>query len=402
MFDFIYVSIGKVISFFNSITGSYILALLLFAVVAKLIFIPLDIKQQKNSIKQAQIRPKEMALRNKYKGRTDRATQMKMQQEIQDLYQREGFSPFGGCLPMLIQFPIIIILYGVIRQPINYIAGINTDVIKVMADALNSIFDVTKYTDGDQISMIAAIGDLAGDQITAFTSAIGGDFNFEAFKASLPNFELFGLNFGYAPQDLGFFSPLLAIPVLNFLIQFGSTKIMKKFQPQPIGQDESAQSSLKIMEITLPLMTFYFAFVMSASIGIYWILQNIVSLIERFIISKLMPLPTYTEEEIKEMEKAAKLAAKNKTASSSSQSTRAPGEKPRSLHRIDEDDDDEPAPAPKKKNAAEEAKAERESTEEAKAEPTEQEKKNAAIADRMIGDAPKLKDESDKYNKKKK
>lgn len=403
MFDFIYVSIGKVISFFNSITGSYILALLLFAVVAKLIFIPLDIKQQKNSIKQAQIRPKEMALRNKYKGRTDRATQMKMQQEIQDLYQREGFSPFGGCLPMLIQFPIIIILYGVIRQPITYIAGIEKDVIKTMADALNAIFESTKYTDGDQISMIAAIGDLAGDQITAFTSAIGGDFNFEAFKSSLPNFELFGLNFGYAPQDLGFFSPLLAIPALNFVIQFVSTKIMKKFQPQPIGQDESAQSSLKIMEFTLPLMTFYFAFVMSASIGIYWILQNIISLIERFIISKLMPLPTYTEEERKEMEKAAKLAAKNKASSSSSSSTRAPGEKPRSLHRIDEDDDDEPAPAPKKKTQAEAIEApEADKSEKKVAEPTEQEKKNAAIADKMIGDAPKLKDESDKYNKKKK
>ena len=398
MFDFIYSFIGKILSFFNSITGSYIFALLLFAIVAKMIFIPFDIKQQKNSIKQASIRPKEMALRNKYKGRTDRATQMKLQQEIQDLYQREGYSPFGGCLPMLLQFPIIIILYGVIRQPITYIAGMGQDAVKAMAETLNGLFPEisTKFTDSDQISMIAQIKDLTADQIASFSSSISATvegFDFGAFVESLPNFELFGINFGYAPSTFGFFHVLIAIPVLNFAVQFISTKIMKKFQPQPIGQDPSSQGSMKILEFTFPLMTFYFAYVMSAAIGIYWIFQNIISLFERFIIAKLMPLPVYTEEQIKEMEKAAKAASKSRTTSTTA---REPGEKPRSLHRIDEDDDDEPAPAPKKKSEiAPEGVTEKKT-------PTEQEKKNAAIADKMIGEAPALKDESDKYNAKNK
>ncbi len=385
-------------SLFNGITGNYILALLLFAIVAKLIFLPLDIKQQKNSIKQAKMRPKEMAIRNKYKGRTDRNTQMKMQQEIQDMYQAEGYSPFSGCLPMLIQFPIIILLYTVIREPISYIVGMEKDVVTAMVESLNALFPdaSTKFIFGDQIAMTAQINALTAEQIEAFTSAVKAvdpEFVFDAFKNSLPSFDLFGVNFGYSPEEMtsikgSIFNWLILVPALNFGIQFLSTKLMRLFQPQPIGQDEASKKSMAIMEFTLPLMTVFFSYKMSGAIGIYWIFQNIVSLGERFVISKLMPLPTYTEEEIKEMEKAAKLAAKAREQARAAGTSASNGEKPRSLHRIDEDDDDTPPAVTKPK-----AKV--------ISEPTEQEKKNAKIADKMLGETPKLKDESDKYNKKK-
>ncbi|MBQ2863352.1 MAG: hypothetical protein IJE84_04175, partial [Clostridia bacterium] len=149
----------------------------------------------------------------------------------------------------------------------------------------------------------------------------------------------------------------------------------------------SQQTSMNIMELTLPLMTVFFAYNMSGAIGIYWIFQNILSLAERFFIAKFMPLPKYTEEEIKQIQKA----MKKEPAGNPSRPAKSNGEKPRSLHRIDEDDDDEPAHAQKKAEVLEEA-----------SEPTEQQQKNAAIADKVIGDAPALKDESDKYNRKKK
>ena len=183
-----------------------------------------------------------------------------------------------------------------------------------------------------------------------------------------------------------FFNVLLLIPALNFGMQYVSTKLMKKFQPQPVVEDPSQKSSMAIMEFTLPLMTVYFAYIMSGAIGIYWIFQNILSLGERFLIAKFMPLPKYTEEEIKQIQKA----MKKESSTPAARPERRDGEKPRSLHRIDEDDD-EPTPAPKKKEEAETEAAE----------PTAEEKKNSAIADKMIGDAPALKDESDKYNRKK-
>ena len=104
---------GYVIRFCNFLGGNqYILALLIFAVFVEAILLPFGIKQQKNSIKQARLRPKEMAIRKKYAGRDDAPTKQKMTQEIQELYQKEGYNMMGGCLPLLIQFPIIIALYN--------------------------------------------------------------------------------------------------------------------------------------------------------------------------------------------------------------------------------------------------------------------------------------------------
>lgn len=78
------------------IIPNYAIAILLFALIIKIIFFPLGIKQQKNMQKQASLRPKEMAIRKRYAGRTDKVTQQKMQQDIMELYQKENYSMFGG------------------------------------------------------------------------------------------------------------------------------------------------------------------------------------------------------------------------------------------------------------------------------------------------------------------
>ena len=106
----IYKGIGFFLAWMDSWAGNYLLVLLIFAVLVEILMLPLGIKQQKNSIKQARLRPKEMAIRKKYAGRTDAVTQQKMQAEIQELYRKENFNQFAGCLPMLIQLPIILIL----------------------------------------------------------------------------------------------------------------------------------------------------------------------------------------------------------------------------------------------------------------------------------------------------
>ena len=87
-FDFIMMPVAYILKFCNKIVGNhYILALLIFAVLVEIVLIPFGIKQQKNSIKQAGLRPKEKAIREKYAGRDDQPTKQKMQQEIQELYQ---------------------------------------------------------------------------------------------------------------------------------------------------------------------------------------------------------------------------------------------------------------------------------------------------------------------------
>ena len=91
--------------------GNYLFALLLFAIIMQVVLLPFGIKQQKNSIRQAKLAPKVAAIRSKYKGRTDKATQQKIQQETMDLYQKEHFNPMSGCLPMLFQFPVLMAMF---------------------------------------------------------------------------------------------------------------------------------------------------------------------------------------------------------------------------------------------------------------------------------------------------
>lgn len=121
MFEFLYVIIGWIMKLCYSISfNNYIITLFIFALVMQVVLFPFGIKQQKSSVKLASIRPKEMAIREKYKGRTDRVTQQKMQTEIQQMYQAEGYSPTAGCLPLLVQLPIIFALFGVVRMPLTY------------------------------------------------------------------------------------------------------------------------------------------------------------------------------------------------------------------------------------------------------------------------------------------
>ncbi len=104
-----------------AISGNYyVIALFFFALIVQIILLPLAIKQHKSQIMQRKLRPKEMAIRKKYAGRTDKVTQQKMQMEIQEMYKDEGFNQFAGCLPMLIQLPIILILFAIVRNPITY------------------------------------------------------------------------------------------------------------------------------------------------------------------------------------------------------------------------------------------------------------------------------------------
>ncbi len=98
----------------------YILALLFFALIIEIILLPIAIKQQKSQIKMAEVRPKEMAIREKYKGRNDRVTQQKMSIEIQEMYQQSGYNQFAGCLPLLIMLPIVLVVFNIVRQPITY------------------------------------------------------------------------------------------------------------------------------------------------------------------------------------------------------------------------------------------------------------------------------------------
>lgn len=332
MFDFLLKPLGYVIKFCYDITGSYLASILIFALLIELLLSPLQIKQQRSSIKQAKLQPKVNAIRKKYAGRNDNVSKQKMQQETMDLYREEGFNPAGGCLPLLIQLPVVLAVWRIITEPLKYISGMSADQITKLTDAAKACG--AKLGTYSQMSLANMLrGDSQLVQFAAQSKDLG--LNLAELRSKLPEFKLFGLDLSPNPS----FTPptwLLVIPVLVFLAMWGSMWIMKKFTYQPPEQEEAQNKlSMKIMNLAMPALSTWFSFQMPAVVGVYWIFRNVLSVGERFIITKIFPIPKMTDEDIKKAEREYGGKLKEKEAN-----------KPpvRSLHRIDEDDEELPPP----------------------------------------------------------
>jgi len=323
------------LAWFSGWSGSYVIALLFYALIFKIVFLPFTIKQQKNQIAMAKLQPKIELIRAKYKGRTDRVSMQKQQQEIMELQQKEGYSALSGCLPMLIQLPLIIVLYNVIRKPLSYLAKFSDEVIVSINTFLNG-GEAVEIGSIDQIGLISKIqAEFSGNGLGAGLEAAG--LTQELFD-KIPNLNFIGMNLGLTPS-LKDFSWLVIIPVIAAGLQWFTMWITRKINGNPqaaVAQpDSQTQMSMRIMDLVFPLMTLWMAFTFSAMLGVYWIIQSILSIIQTIIISRAMPMPKYTAEEIKAMRKAQRQAEKEQREVLKTQP------KFKSLHYIDDDDYEE-------------------------------------------------------------
>lgn len=313
--------------FFDSITGHYAIALILYALVFKILFLPFGIKQQKNQIKMAKLTPKIEVIKAKYRGRNDQVTQRKMQEEIMALQQQEGYSPLSGCLPLLLQMPVIFWLFKVIRMPLTYIAGWSDEWIVHVYKTLNPA-DLSTDVEGIIGALEANNGNYQIQLINKINES-GIDFG------RLPNFLLGGTNLA---NDPSFKSWLIIIPLLAAGFQWFHMWMTKKLNGNAnavAGQnDAQTNASMKIMDIVMPVMTFVIAMGFPAMMGLYWIYQSVFAILQSLVLAKAMPMPRYTEEQLKQMKKDQKAAEKAQKELLKNQP------KYRSLHYIDEDDYD--------------------------------------------------------------
>ena len=344
-----------VIRFFYGLTNNYMVALLLFAIVVKVVLFPIGIKTQKNMVKQASLRPREAAIRAKYAGRTDQATQQKMQNEIMSLYQSENYNPAGGCLPMILQLVVIFAIYQIVYGPLTYLCNMSAESVSVLKDGIKLLQEVETYT-GNQIQMLHDISVLgietvleALPAIEGYTAEIGASIE-DVLINNWPNMTVFGGKLDLSATPTIAFNVLLLIPILNLITTFVSTKITRKFSYQ---SPDAAQmnSSMKIMEYTMPLMIFWMAFNLPAALGCYWIFQNVLGVLQSFILAKMYPYPKFTDEELKEAVKSINQGQKKDKKASGTGNSNG-GKAKRSLHHIDDEDyDDAPAQPTKKKSA---------------------------------------------------
>lgn len=343
MIDFLAKILGYVMYGCSWLVGNnYVIGLLLFALAMQILLCPFGIKQQKNMVKQAYLRPKEMAIRKKYAGRTDRTTMQKMQNEIMQLQQDAGYSPLSGCLPMLLQLILIFPIYQVAIRPLEFIVGLNKDVCTKLIEFVQGLGEKIDATSAqvqlaswlhnpENIAKIPA--DLKVGDVSVLEAVNGLEF--------IPDVTLFGQDLGITPFDALGTSAwwLVFVPILNLGFMYLSQFLSKKMQYQSTLQEDAQNnpmSSMKIMLLIMPLMTMFITFKFAAAIGIYWIFRTILSMLQQFILYKTMPYPTFTEEDYRNAEKA----LKGKRVQSSAPAGYVPSDKPiRSLHHIDDDED---------------------------------------------------------------
>ncbi len=333
LFDWIASIFKYPMQLFYNWTGSYLVALILFALLVRIVFIPMAISQQKTQIKGAKLRPKIALIEKKYAGRKDRESMAAKQNEILDLQQKEGYSPFSGCLPLLLQLPIIMGLYQVIRKPLTYMLNVSDDLLAKIVEKVNAFGGLTgkefQVDAAEQLSLINAIKTHNIDISGVMTES--GETLTE-----LPNMTIFGgaIDLSSTPS-LTSFNWLLLIPLLTFAFSYLSMKVSQWMNPnlRNNAATPETQASSRIMEWTMPLMGVWISFMTPAAVGVYWLMGYVFTMLQTVILAKLMPLPVFTEEDLRRYEKEAKASQ----VKSRTYSDHLPPRK--SLHHIDDDDE---------------------------------------------------------------
>lgn len=284
------------------ITGNnYALAITVFTFATKLALLPLSIKQQKEQAKMAIFQPKLKRIQEKYGNNKERYNE-----EIQKLYTEEGYNPMSGCLPSLIQFPILFGVIDVVYKPIYHIFRVSNAVIEEMmsvASAAGHAFEAHSYY--NQIKLLKIIQ----DETELFHS-----FDQEIItKIAEFDMTLFGLDLGIVPQFKltyeGGFNWYLLIPILCGLFQLGMTFYMQKANPS----QQQGGGAMNIMLYTMPLMSVYIGFVVPAAAGFYWTLSAVAQFIQSFFFNIFLNPKKLAEQAEAEAE-AAREAKKQQRA----------------------------------------------------------------------------------------
>ena len=273
---------AMLLMFFYNFFSSYGIALILFALVVKLILFPLSLKGKKSMIKMNLLSGKMQQLQKQYGKDRER-----YQMEVQKLYEREKVNPMGGCLWSFLPLFILIPLYYIIREPLTYLMDVPKDAIAKIAE-ITGIANTGAYP---QIAMAEALnkdGMLA--QVQAALGDAGNglfnlDFHFLGINlADIPNWKFWegGLSWG----SVGLFLLPLVSVVMSLLSMQISLKTNQMSRNQ--AQDEDTAKTNRTMMIMMHLMSLWIGFTFPAGLSIYWIAQYFFSIFQEIICGKLL------------------------------------------------------------------------------------------------------------------
>ncbi len=289
MWNLLVTPFGYIMRFCYGLFNSYGIALFLYAIITKIILLPLSIKQQKSQLSMIRLRPYQEELMKKYGG-----NKQKYQQELMNLYQREGYNPTASCLPTFIQLPVIMLIYTIVRRPLTYLAGFSlTEIWTKMQPYVDTVCKGATKENFHQfeLQLFSALSNAGEIDINA---KFLGIFDL----ASKPSQFL---------QDGKFW--LILIPILAGATSYLTSWISQKLNPSMA--DPSTQGSMKMMNIMMPLISVWFSWSYTSALGLYWIASNIVAIGQIFLLNKMYS-PAKALQEVQDKIQREKDAEKEK------------------------------------------------------------------------------------------
>jgi len=266
LFNIINIPLGYLFKGIYFLVNNYGLTIILFTIAIKLLLLPLNIKQQKSMKKMQALQPRLTKIQEKYAQDKE-----KQSQETMKLYQEAGVNPMGGCLPMLLQFPVLIALYNIIRKPLSYVMMLSKENITVIAERLGMNLKDINF----EISAAKAL-ESSFDKVKDIVSI-----------DNIINFDFFGFDLSVTPNLT---SKYVLIPILagvtTYLVSIVSNKIS--------GANANAQTagSMKTMNAIFPFMTAYFAITLPAGLGIYWTISNLFQIGQMYLLNSMLKVDT--------------------------------------------------------------------------------------------------------------
>lgn len=268
MIDFISGILGGIIRLIYSVVGNnYLIALLIFTFLTKLILFPLMLKQLKSTAGLQKIAPEDKKLREKYKDNP-----VKLNEELTKLYADNKISPLCGCLLPIIQIPIVIAMFFVVKQPLTYIAQMDKSEIKTYtAQYLNK-------AEGEEVT---------DNEMKAYEINIAKEYDLLDMKIGDK------ISLGDTPKDA--FSKdetkrvskwTLVIPVLTLVFSLLSNQLMMRKSKNTMSEDQAEMQ--KSMNIMMPILSAYFSYAWPLALGVYWLFGTILGMGQQLLIDKLM------------------------------------------------------------------------------------------------------------------
>lgn len=255
--------------------SNFVFALILFTLIAKLLMMPMAFSQQKNSVKMQKMKPEMDKIRRQYAN-----NQQKQQEEMQKLYEKHNYKMTAGCLPMLIQLPIIMGLYGVIYSPMTYVLQMTkTEIVGHAKDVLNTVAQHFG-ADSNSYKLVETVANTAAESYTAEGTARGAEIII-AKAAEKMDFDLFGIIDLSSTPSLSVFNWLWLIPLMVAVSQIISSYLSMKMTGQEIN------GSTKMMVFGMPLISVIFSFQFPGAIGFYWALNSLLQIPQSFLVKNI-------------------------------------------------------------------------------------------------------------------